>query len=158
MRRIKQAMELSGGLLMYVTTPLRVLLAHPGGHYWRGKDLGAWSIPKGLVDPDEEPLDAAKREFMEETALAPRPPFLELTPLKQKSGKLIRCWAFEGQAQDTFAPGASTFEVEWPSKSGKRARFPEIDALQLFTVDEALTKILPGQSGFVRELKARLNL
>lgn len=151
-------MELSCGLLMYVTAPLRVLLAHPGGPYWRGKDLGVWSIPKGLAGPDERPFDAAKREFTEETALAPRPPFLELTPLKQNSGKLVRCWAFEGEAQDTFAPGASSFELEWPPKSGKRARFPEVDALELFDIEKALTKILPGQAGFVRELRARLKL
>lgn len=137
MRRIKPTMQVSCGLLMYASAPLRVLLAHPGGPYWRGKDDGAWSIPKGLADPGEEPLQAALREFTEETGLKAREPFIELTALKQKSGKLVRCWAFEGQAQQSYQPGASMFEVEWPPKSGKQASFPEVDELRLFAVNQA---------------------
>lgn len=151
-------MIVSCGLLMYLTLPFRVLLAHPGGPYWRGKDLGAWSVPKGLPDTGEDHLAAAIREFEEETGLKPNPPFIELTPLKQKSGKLVRCWAFES-ADDSpaLAPGVSTFELEWPPKSGQRIAFPEVDELQLFAFDEALSKILPGQAGFVRELERRLH-
>lgn len=149
-------MTLSCGLLMYVNAPLRVLLVHPGGPYWRGKDLGAWSIPKGLVDDGEDPLAAAQREFEEETGLKPQAPFLELTALKQKSGKLVRCWAFEGNDTMKLEPGPSTFELEWPPKSGRRVAFREIDEVSLFEIDLALRKILVGQAQFVRELEARL--
>jgi predicted NUDIX family NTP pyrophosphohydrolase len=134
---------------------LAVLIAHPGGPYWRRKDLGVWSIPKGLPDPGEEPLDTARREFAEETGLTPRPPFLPLTPLRQKSGKTVHCWAFEGE-EDPVIVCRSTFEIEWPPRSGKRASFPEIDAARLFPVEEALQKILPGQSGFIHELVAKV--
>lgn len=150
-------MQVSCGLLVYVKAPLRVLLAHPGGPYWRGKDLGAWSVPKGLPNAGEHPLDAAKREFEEETGLPAKAPFIELTALEQKSGKLVLCWAFEGDAENTYAAGASTFELEWPPKSGKRASFPEVDEVRLFEVNEALVKILPAQAGFVRELQERLS-
>lgn len=150
-------MQVSCGLLMYVKAPLRVLLAHPGGPYWRRKDLGAWSIPKGLADTREEPLAAARREFEEETGLKAKAPFVELTPLKQKSGKLVRCWAFEGEARANYAPGASTFDVEWPPRSGKRASFPEVDEVRLFAIEQAQAKILPGQAGFIRELEQRLS-
>lgn len=149
-------MQVSCGLLMFVRTPLRVLLAHPGGPYWQGKDLGAWSIPKGLAEAGEDPLATAVREFEEETGLTPQPPFHELAPLKQKSGKLVRCWVFEGEAQASYAPGASTFELEWPPKSGKREAFPEVDEVRLFEIEEALGKVLPGQAGFIRELEERL--
>lgn len=133
-----------------------VLLVHPGGPYWRGKDEGAWSIPKGLPDPGEDQLAAAQREFTEETGLAAKGPFLALTPLKQKSGKLVKCWAFEGKRQP-IPIGQSTFEIEWPPHSGKRATFPEVDRAEFFSPEEALMKILPGQAPFVRELEALLN-
>lgn len=150
-------MEISCGLLMYVKAAetLRVLLVHPGGPYWRGKDAGAWSIPKGLTDPGEDLLAAARREFTEETGLVAQPPFLELTPLKQKSGKRVHCWAFEGKAQPVTL-GTSMFEMEWPPHSGRRASFPEVDDVRLFALDEALEKILPGQRGFLHELAARV--
>lgn len=149
-------MMLSCGLLMYVTAPVRVLLVHPGGPYWRSEDLGAWSIPKGLADDGEDPLVAAQREFEEETGLKARAPFLELTALKQKGGKLVRCWAFKGDDNAKLQPGLSTFELEWPPKSGRLVAFPEIDEVALFAVELALRKILPGQAGFIRELEARL--
>jgi len=151
-------MQVSCGLLMYVLAkddPLRVLLVHPGGPYWRNKDAGAWSIPKGLADADEDKLAAARREFTEETGLISSPPFLLLSPLKQKGGKLVYCWAFEG-APAPLMVGASSFEMEWPRGSGRRARFPEVDDARLFNIHEALGKILPGQSGFIRELAVRL--
>ncbi|HVY85465.1 MAG TPA: NUDIX domain-containing protein [Caulobacterales bacterium] len=134
---------------------LKVLLVHPGGPFWRNKDLGAWTIPKGLANPSEDFLAAAQREFEEETGLSPSPPFLPLASLKQKSGKLIHCWAFEGEPAPAMI-GASTFEVEWPRKSGRTATFPEIDDARLFPIDDALRRILPGQADFVRELAAKL--
>ena len=141
---------------MHVPRPLRVLLVHPGGPFWRGKDRGAWSIPKGLPAPGEAPLDAARREFHEETGLTARGAFLELEPLKQKGGKLVRCWAFAGDAAAPAAPGASTFEIEWPPRSGRLVVFPEVDAVSLFDAEEARRKILPGQAGFITELIDRL--
>ena len=152
-------MQVSCGLLMYVreVSGVVVLLAHPGGPYWRNKDDGAWSIPKGMKNTDEDALDAAQREFTEETGLVARGPFIPLTPLKQKSGKLVRCWAFEGERQELALIGRSTFELEWPPRSGKRETFPEIDRAAFFSPEEALVKILPGQAGFVRELMTLLN-
>lgn len=149
-------MQVSCGLLLYdAAAGLSVLLVHPGGPYWRGKDDGAWSIPKGLPGEGEEPLAAAIREFREETGLEPVPPFHELTPRKQKSGKLVRCWAFAGQAHAP-QPGLSRFEIEWPPRSGRIQSFPEVDDVRLFSLKEALMKILPGQTPFLRELAQRL--
>lgn len=149
-------MAVSCGLLMYLAAPLRVLLVHPGGPYWRGKDKGVWSIPKGLPDPGEDQHAAAMREFEEETGLKPRGPFLDLGVIKQKSGKLVRCWAFEGDAGAAIAAGSSRFEMEWPPRSGQRQSFPEVDEARLFEAGEALERILPGQAGFVRDLETRL--
>jgi predicted NUDIX family NTP pyrophosphohydrolase len=145
-------MKVSCGLLMY----LKVLLVHPGGPYWRGKDKGVWSLPKGLPDSGEDELAAAMREFEEETAIAPRGPFLDLGVLRQKSGKLVRCFAFEGDADAAIAPGQSQFELEWPPRSGQRALFPEVDDARLFDINEAIDKILPGQAGFIRALATAL--
>jgi predicted NUDIX family NTP pyrophosphohydrolase len=150
------AMTVSCGLIMYLAAPLRALLVHPGGPYWQGKDKGAWSVPKGLANPGEDELAAAIREFSEETGRNARGPFIELTPLKQKGGKLVRCWAFEGDADAIVEPGASTFEMEWPPRSGRHTSFPEVDDARLFEITEALEKILPGQAGFLRELETRL--
>lgn len=151
-------MNESCGLLMYAPGyPLRVLLAHPGGPYWRGKDAGAWSVPKGLPAAGEDFLAAAQREFLEETGLRPSGPFLLLNPIKQKSGKRVHCWAFAGSDLPTPL-GASTFEIEWPPKSGQRATFPEIDEAQLFALEEARIKILPAQAPFLDELEALLAL
>jgi predicted NUDIX family NTP pyrophosphohydrolase len=141
---------------MYVPgDPLRVLLGHPGGPYWRGKDAGVWSIPKGLPAPGEDRLTAAQREFFEETGLEPSPPFLPLNPIKQKSGKRVYCWAFAG-CEAAIGVGASTFEIEWPPKSGKRASFPEIDELRLLAIEDAHAKILPAQAPLLDELEGLL--
>lgn len=149
-------MNESCGLLMYVPDgPLRVLLAHPGGPYWRGKDIGAWSIPKGLPASGEDFLAAAQREFFEETGLKPSPPFMPLNPIKQKSGKRVHCWAFAGQ-DAPLGVGASSFEIKWPPKSGQRASFPEIDDVKLFAIAEARLKILPAQTPLLDELEALL--
>lgn len=149
-------MNVSCGLLMYVPgDPVRVLLAHPGGPYWRGKDVGAWSIPKGLPLPDEDLLAAAQREFFEETGLKAAGPFVPLTPIRQKSGKRVHCWAFAGR-DVPVGVGASTFEIEWPPNSGQLLSFPEIDEAKLFALDTARIKILPAQASLLDDLEVLL--
>ncbi len=146
-------MQVSYGLLMFVRDEagLSVLLVHPGGPYWRNKDDGAWSVPKGLANEGESGLAAAQREFFEETGLTPRPPFIALDPVTQKGGKRVQCWAFESERQP-LAVGASTFEIEWPPRSGKRTRFPEVDRAEYFTLAEARQKILPSQVSLLDQL------
>jgi predicted NUDIX family NTP pyrophosphohydrolase len=134
---------------------VRILLVHPGGPFWRGKDEGAWSLPKGLAEPGEDFLAAAQREFVEETALQPRPPFLALSALKQKGGKIIQCWAFEGDS-DLSGFRSNVFSMEWPPKSGRTAEFPEVDAARLFDWDDALHHIHAGQAGFISQLHSML--
>lgn len=105
---------------------LEVLLVHPGGPFWLKKDHAAWSIPKGLANPGEDKFQAAKREFLEETSVAPSPPFLELGQIKQKSGKMVHAWAFEGNCEVSSIK-SSSFTLEWPPKSGVFKEFPEVD-------------------------------
>jgi predicted NUDIX family NTP pyrophosphohydrolase len=144
--------EISAGILPFRRRgALQVLLAHPGGPFWAKKDAGAWTIPKGLVDPGEELLAAALREFTEETGFVAGGPFLSLSPVKQKSGKTVHGFACEAD----FDPGAltgNTFEIEWPPKSRKRASFPEIDRVAWFGLPEAREKILAYQRPFLDEL------
>ncbi len=150
-------METSCGLLMYVPalTGPKVLLIHPGGPYWQSKDLGAWSVPKGVAHEGEDLLAAAQREFREETGLAVRPPFRALTPIRQRSGKRVHCWAFEGE--DDLTPFRSnTFQMEWPPRSGRMATFPEADRAELFTLDEARRRMLPAQIPLLDELAQAL--
>jgi len=149
--------SISCGLLMYVkdVEGLRVLLAHPGGPYWRSKDHGVWSIPKGLAEEGEDLLAAAVREFREETNLEPLPPFLPLRPLRQNSGKRIHCWAFEGDT-DLSAFRSGSFQMEWPPRSGRLGSFPEVDRVELFEISEARVRIIPGQAAFLDELGARI--
>jgi len=141
---------------MYVGAPPTVLLVHPGGPYWRNKDAGAWSIPKGAPAPGEDLLAAAQREFREETGLEPRGPYLKLTPRRQPSGKLIHCWAFEGDG-DLSKFQSGRFELEWPPHSGKMLSFPEADRAELLPIDLATTKLLAGQRPFLRELATLLS-
>jgi predicted NUDIX family NTP pyrophosphohydrolase len=150
-------MRTSAGLLMYRCTggALQVLLAHPGGPFWRNKDDGAWTLPKGEYEPPEEPLAAARREFAEETGFDAPGPFLPLGEVKQKSGKRVVAWAFRGEC-DPQALRSNSFEVEWPPRSGKRQEFPEIDRAQWFTLDEARAKILPAQRELLDRLEAAL--
>jgi predicted NUDIX family NTP pyrophosphohydrolase len=149
----------SAGLLMYRKKggALELFLAHPGGPYWANKDLGAWTIPKGEVSGSEEPIQAAKREFHEETGF-PVPEgalFLELTPLKQRSGKVIHAWAFEGE----YLPeelSSNTCRLEWPPRSGKFIEVPEVDRGGWFKAAEAKERIIEGQRGFIEELEEKL--
>lgn len=131
---------------------LQVLLAHPGGPFWRGKDVGAWTLPKGEYDEPEEPLAAARREFTEETGFDSAPPFLPLGEVSQKSGKRILAWAFEGDC-DPALLRCNTFEIEWPPRSGRRQSYPEVDRIEWFTLDEALRKMNPAQGVLLQRLR-----
>jgi predicted NUDIX family NTP pyrophosphohydrolase len=131
---------------------LEVFLVHPGGPFWAKKDLGAWTIPKGEYAPGETPVDAARREFGEETACPSTSDLLPLTPLKQRSGKIIAAWAFEGDC-DPEASRSNTFSLEWPPGSGRQTEFPEIDRAGWFSLEEAKEKISSGQVGFLEELE-----
>lgn len=143
----------SAGILMYridIDT-LKVFLVHPGGPYWAKKDLNSWSVPKGLYEEDEAPLDAAKREFYEETGFRCEGDFRPLQEIKQPSGKKILAWAVEGDC-DANNIISNTFTLEWPPKSGKHVEFPEVDKAEWFTIEKAANKIIKGQLGFLKEL------
>ncbi len=131
---------------------VEVLLAHPGGPFWRRRDEGAWTLPKGAVDAGEDPLAAAQREFIEETGFQPVPPFALLGELRQRSGKRITAWAFEGDA-DPARLTSNHFEVEWPPRSGRMKAFPEVDRVDWFDLDAARVKLLPGQAPFIDALE-----
>jgi predicted NUDIX family NTP pyrophosphohydrolase len=147
--------EVSAGILAFRRKrKLELLLAHPGGPYWRGRDAGAWSIPKGLVESGD-PLICAKREFNEETGLTAAGPFVPLTPARQRSGKLVHAFAMEADF-DLSGFSSNAFEMEWPPRSGKMQSFPEVDRIAYFTVPTARRKILPGQRPFIEELVRRL--
>ncbi|MBI2480281.1 MAG: NUDIX domain-containing protein [Planctomycetia bacterium] len=149
----------SAGLLMYRIDDgnLQVLLAHPGGPFFQNKDEGRWSIPKGEPDDEEEDLlEAARREFEEETGVKPSGPFVALTPVKQKGGKVVHAWAFAGDC-DLSAIVSNTFTMEWPPKSGQQNEFPEIDRAEFFDVATAKRKINAAQVGLVDELEKLLS-
>jgi predicted NUDIX family NTP pyrophosphohydrolase len=149
--------ERSAGILMYRRrgSAVEVLLVHPGGPFWKKKDDGAWSVPKGLYEADEEPLAAAKREFEEETGAAPAGEFIPLGEFRQSSGKTVSLWAVEGEF-DAAKLKSNTFSMEWPPKSGKMNEFPEIDRGAWFSRNEARRKILKGQRAMLDALFARL--
>ncbi len=145
--------NISAGILLYRRKPsLQVLLAHPGGPYWQNKDEGAWSIPKGEVDPDEDLLDAAKREFEEEVGFVPEGKYLSLGYIKQKGGKTVHAWAVEYAIPDDFIFESNMFEMEWPPDTGKMKDFPEIDRIEYFNPFEARKKINPAQAEFIGRL------
>jgi len=146
-------MKKSAGILLYQTieNELSFFLAHPGGPFWKNKDLGAWSIPKGEFTDEEEPLAAAIREFREETGILPEGKFRELSPVKLKSGKTIYAWALEYYLDPALIV-SNEFEIEWPPRSGKMQSFPEIDRAGWFVTAEALEKINEAQRGFVTEV------
>jgi predicted NUDIX family NTP pyrophosphohydrolase len=147
--------EVSAGILAFRrNNGLELLLAHPGGPFWRGRDAGAWSIPKGLVESGDL-LACAKREFNEETGLSADGPLLPLTPARQKSGKVVHAFALEADF-DLSGFSSNAFEMEWPPRSGQRQRFPEIDRIAYFDLATARRKILPGQRPIIEELVRRL--
>jgi len=148
-------MKRSAGILMYKRAEqgLMLLLVHPGGPFWAKKDLGAWSVPKGEYDEGEDALATAKREFCEELGAEPRGDFQALGELVQPGRKLVTAWAVEGDF-DPRNLKSNLFELEWPPKSGRRLRFPEVDRAEWFAVADARRKILPGQSVFIDRLLA----
>ena len=148
----------SAGILMYrfKKDRLQFFLVHPGGPFWKNKDEGAWTIPKGEFSTDEDPLYAAKREFQEETGFPAPEKFIELTSIKQKSGKIVHCWTAEGDV-DHEKIHSNTFELEWPPRSGKKQKFPEVDKADWFTIEEVKKKIISEQSKFIDELTTFLN-
>jgi len=153
-------MPTSAGLLVYRRTPagVRVLLVHPGGPFFRNKDAGAWTIPKGQPNPGEELLDAARREFREETGfVAGDVGLLSLGQVKQKGGKVIHAWAAKANAElDPSQITSNQFEVEYPPRSGKFQSFPEVDRAAFFTIDQAREKINAAQATLLDRLETAL--
>ncbi len=147
----------SAGLLMYRIWDgaVQVLLAHPGGPLFRNKDEGAWSIPKGEIEPGEDLLCAAEREFEEETGIKPSGPFVALAPIQQKGGKVVHAWAFEGDC-DPACIRSNTFTMEWPPHTGRQGEFPEIDRAEFFDLPAAKRKIKAAQWGLIAELETVL--
>ncbi len=149
--------EISAGILVYRETngALEVLLAHPGGPFWARKDAGAWTIPKGLVEPGADLLATAQREFTEETGFVADGPFVPLEPVRQTSGKIVHAFACRGDF-DTEKLISNTFEIEWPPRSGRRQRFPEIDRAAWFNLATAREKLIAYQRPFLIELEKEL--
>jgi predicted NUDIX family NTP pyrophosphohydrolase len=148
-------MKKSAGILLYkkLKTDNYFFIAHPGGPFWKNKDLGSWSIPKGEFNDEERPLDAAIREFEEETGIKLEGDFIELNPVKLKSGKTIYAWALEKDVDEKTIK-SNEFAFEWPPKSGKFIDVPEIDKCGWFKASEAIEKLNLAQGDFVRELVA----
>lgn len=147
----------SAGILAFRRSggDLQVLLAHPGGPLWAHKDLGAWSIPKGLFEPDESAEQAARREFAEETGHTVGSGLRDLGHVRQRSGKIVYAFAAETDL-DPARAHSNCFEMEWPPHSGKRQEFPEVDRVEWFSLDEAARKIVAGQAPFLARLRDRL--
>jgi predicted NUDIX family NTP pyrophosphohydrolase len=152
--------KLSAAMLLFrrKATGLEVFLVHPGGPFWKNKDLGAWSLPKGEYDQSENPLSAALREFEEETGFRLEPDnVLPLGELKQPGGKIITAWALSKDVDATLVK-SNTFEIEWPPKSGRLQKFPEVDRAGWFSLAGARQKLLTGQVGFLTRLVDTLQL
>ena len=135
---------------------LQVLLAHPGGPYFQKKDDGVWTIPKGEVAEGEDLLSRARIEFEEELGIAPSGNWIELGSVKQKGGKTVHAWAFEGDLSEDFELKSNTFQLDWPPRSGKMQTFPEVDKAAFFSVDEARRKMNLAQTVFIDRLLASL--
>ena len=152
----RKATKVSAGILLYRLSANgpEVFLVHPGGPFWAKRDLGSWSVPKGEVDGDEDLLEAARREFYEETGARIEGTFVELAPAPQPSGKVVHAWMVEGDV-DAAAITSNMFSMEWPPKSGVTREFPEIDRGGWFTVAEAREKLLPGQLPLLDQLILR---
>jgi predicted NUDIX family NTP pyrophosphohydrolase len=148
----------SAGLLMYrraISGEVEVLLVHPGGPFWAKKDKGAWSISKGEYADGELPLDAAKREFEEETGFSAQGEFLELGQVQQSGGKVVSAWAFEGDC-DPAKLVSNRFSMEWPPRSGRMIEFPEVDRGGWFAIHDAKEQILKSQAPFLDRLQQLL--
>ena len=151
-------MKKSAGILVYRlhSGELEVFLVHPGGPFWKNKDDGAWSIPKGEYTDEEDPLEAAKREFEEETGIECSGKFIMLDPIKQKGGKIVSAWALE-KDMDAKSIKSNLFSMEWPPKSGKMQEFPEVDKAAWFGLNDAKQKINPSQAALIDQLTGKLN-
>ncbi len=150
--------RLSAGILAFrrgAAAGLEVFLVHPGGPFWRNKDAGAWSIPKGELAAGEDPLVAARREFHEETGFTVEGDFLALVPVSQRGGKSVQSFAVEADF-DASAARSNTFSMEWPPKSGRMQEFPEVDRAAWFDLETALQKINPGQAPLLAQLQERV--
>lgn len=149
----------SAGLLMFRrhATGLEVFLVHPGGPYWSKRDEGAWTLPKGEYEISEEALAAAQREFREETGFSVHPPFIELGSVRQKSGKMVLAWAFEGDC-DPVHLVSNTCEIEWPLRSGKRIEIPEVDRGAWFSLAQAAKFIREEQRPLLLRLQQELGM
>jgi predicted NUDIX family NTP pyrophosphohydrolase len=147
----------SAGILLYRLRQglLQVFLVHPGGPFFKNKDAGYWTIPKGEIE-EEKALVAAIREFQEETGMQPEGPFIPLTAVKQKNGKWVDAWAMKGDL-DPATLRCNMFTLEWPPKSGRFREFPEVDRGEWFDTDEAMEKINPAQAALIIELKAHIS-
>lgn len=153
----RMAIKYSAGILLYRRSSgdLQVLLVHPGGPFWAKRDEQSWSIPKGEYPSGADALEAARREFNEETGSDVTGIFIALTPVKQPSGKLISAWAVKGD-MDPSTLDSNSFRLEWPPKSGRQQEFPEVDRAEWFDLAQARRKILPAQLPFLAELEAIL--
>jgi predicted NUDIX family NTP pyrophosphohydrolase len=148
----------SAGLLLFRRNEnrLELFLAHPGGPFWKNRDLGAWTIPKGVPEAGEDLMATAKREFQEETGIPARGPFIPLGDIRQKAGKVVHAWAWEGDA-DPAAITSNTMKAEWPRGSGKWLTFPEVDRCGWFEPAVARQKINPAQVEFIDRLELALS-
>ena len=156
---LNNKMKKSAGILLYRkrNSHMEMFLVHPGGPFWRNKDAGAWTIPKGEFDDEEGALAAAQREFKEEVGVSISGDFIPLTPVKQKSGKIIYAWALEKDI-DILEIKSNSFEIEWPPKSKQLKQFPEIDKGEWFSEKNAFEKIIPAQAAFIEEILKRVSL
>jgi predicted NUDIX family NTP pyrophosphohydrolase len=147
----------SAGLLLFrqEANGIELFLAHPGGPFWERRDTGAWTIPKGLSEESEDLLAAACREFQEETGVSPQGPFIPLGSVRQKAGKVVHAWAWEGDA-DPARVSSNTMQTEWPRGSGRWLTFPEVDRCAWFSPEIAREKINPAQAEFIDRLEAEL--
>ncbi len=147
----------SAGLLLFrrLNGTLEVFLAHPGGPFWARRDEGAWTIPKGGVEAGEDALDAARREFQEETGIAPAGDFIPLGRIRQRAGKIVHAWAWEGDA-DASTITSNTTQTEWPRGSGRRITYPEVDRCAWVSPEEARRRMHAAQAEFIERLELRL--
>ncbi len=150
-------MQKSAGITLFrrKNVDIEYFLVHPGGPYWKGKEKGAWSIPKGEFS-NEDPLEAAKREFLEETGQVVNGEFMALDPVTLKSGKLIYAWALEGDADETNFI-SNVFEMEWPPRSGRSIKVPEVDKAGWFFIEEARELLNAAQVSFILQVKEKLH-
>lgn len=160
MQNLKETMSVnSAGLLMYHNSGnvLKIFLVHPGGPFFAKKDSGYWGIPKGLVEENEELLQAAIREFEEETGIKSTGEYISLGTTTQSNNKIVHAWAFESDNSEQIEIKCNTFEMEWPPHSGRRQHFPEVDRGEFFTVDESKQKIYSAQQVFIDRLLEHLH-